>query len=266
MTDDKRKQILHELRATDGDVEPLLGYVKNRFSPISASKNLNMASDEHTEKWNEMRGRIELVCRSEPNIEIFDSAAGAIPVVNAVAEDFDNIMSEIIFKDRETPSLENMGASFVSGKSLRFIVLSDKPYSGISAEEMGFSAEEWAKKSMEIRKHHECTHYYTKQFFGSARNNLHDELIADFCGIHAAFRKYRAEWFIKFFERRLPIYTKGLSEDAQAVVLNLAKCVAKSVERWSNTQACQEMCEAEHIKHLAGTELLAFVDGDIPFC
>ena len=262
MTDDKRKQILRQLWAADEDAPSLLDYVKNRFIPISASENLNLASDENTEKWDKMRGRIELVCRSEPVIEMFDSAAGAIPVVSAAAEDFDNIVREIIYKDRETPPLGNMGASFVSGKSLRFIILSNKPYSGVSAEEMGLSAEEWAKKSMEIRKYHECAHYYTKRFFGSARNNLHDELIADFCGIYAAFRKYRADWFIKFFERRLPIYTKGLSEDAQAVVLNLAKCVAQSVEGWSNTQACQEMSEAERIECLAGTELLEFVDGD----
>lgn len=35
---------------------------------------------------------------------------------------------------------------------------------------------------MLIRRAHECTHFFTKQTYGIAYKNLHDELMADFMG------------------------------------------------------------------------------------
>jgi len=65
----------------------------------------------------------------------------------------------------------------------RFIILSDGPYSGVSAVELGLGDEEWRSVSFAIRREHECTHYFTRRVFGSMRNNVLDELIADYCGI-----------------------------------------------------------------------------------
>src|SRR3954471_15562664 len=49
----------------------------------------------------------------------------------------------------------------------RFIILSDGPYSGICADEMGLSDEEWQRLSLTIRLEHECAHYFTRRCFGS---------------------------------------------------------------------------------------------------
>ncbi|HEX2080409.1 MAG TPA: hypothetical protein VHG08_22090 [Longimicrobium sp.] len=80
----------------------------------------------------------------------------------------------------------------------RFILLSDGPYSGVAAERMGMDAEGWRRASLTIRLEHECAHYFTRRVLGSMRNNLLDELLADYAGIVAAAGRYRAEWFLRF--------------------------------------------------------------------
>ena len=61
----------------------------------------------------------------------------------------------------------------------------------------------WARRSggrsrWRIRRDHECAHYFTRRLFGSMRNNLLDELIADYAGISAAAGRFRAAWFLRF--------------------------------------------------------------------
>ncbi|HYQ84180.1 MAG TPA: hypothetical protein VEP28_09280, partial [Rubrobacter sp.] len=79
----------------------------------------------------------------------------------------------------------------------RFLILSDGPYSDVSAGEIGLTEQEWRRTSTTIRLEHECTHYFTLRVFGSMRNNLLDELIADYAGI-TAVGPYRADWFLRF--------------------------------------------------------------------
>jgi hypothetical protein len=190
---------------------------------------------------------------------MFQSAAGLIPIIYpAGVSDFENLLREIVYKDAEVPRIENMGASFVYGKTLRFIILSDKPYSGVPAADMGLGETDWLAKSMTIRKYHECAHYYTRRRLGASRNNLHDELIADFCGLYTAFGEYRAEWFIKFFDTRLAIYTKDLSGQAARVIRALAALAAKNVQEWTKTEGFAPLGEAAQIEYLAGKELLEY--------
>ncbi|HYR11669.1 MAG TPA: hypothetical protein VEQ60_28055 [Longimicrobium sp.] len=80
----------------------------------------------------------------------------------------------------------------------RFILLSGGPYSGVPAEEMEMEPDEWSRASLTIRLEHECAHYLTRRVLGSMRNNLLDELIADYAGIVAAAGRYRAGWFLRF--------------------------------------------------------------------
>ncbi len=75
----------------------------------------------------------------------------------------------------------------------RCIILSRGPYSAVAAQDAGLSEAEWLERSLVIRREHECTHYFTYRVFGAMRNNLLDELIADFVGIVRAFGTYRAE-------------------------------------------------------------------------
>lgn len=80
----------------------------------------------------------------------------------------------------------------------RFIVACTGPYSGIDAEAMGLDPKQWHERSLEIRIGHECAHYFTRRAFGSMRNNLLDELIADYAGLVAAFGRFRSNWFLRF--------------------------------------------------------------------
>ncbi len=75
----------------------------------------------------------------------------------------------------------------------RCIILSRGPYSAVSAADAGLPESEWLDRSLVIRREHECTHYFTYRVFGAMRNNLLDELIADFVGIVRAFGAYRPE-------------------------------------------------------------------------
>lgn len=80
----------------------------------------------------------------------------------------------------------------------RLILLSEGPYSGVPAAELGLSEPTWRALSFQIRLHHECCHYFTKSVLGSMRNNLLDELLADYLGIVAALGHFRASWFLRF--------------------------------------------------------------------
>ena len=149
-------------------------------------------------------------------IEIYESAAGEVPViVFGNTADFENFLTNLIYKGERSDDISLMGSSFIYGKKQKFLVLSKKYYSNTQPEFVGLSPEEWREKSMILRREHELTHYYTKKFYGSASNNLHDELIADFIGIYEAFGHYEARLFKHFMgidgthDGRLPIYTAG---------------------------------------------------------
>lgn len=80
----------------------------------------------------------------------------------------------------------------------RFIILSDSPYSGVPGSLVGVGDEEWAALSLTIRLEHECAHYLTRRLLARMKNNVLDELIADYCGIVAAAADFRADWFLRF--------------------------------------------------------------------
>lgn len=126
----------------------------------------------------------------------------------------------------------------------RLIILSDGFYSNVSANDIGLSEPEWRRISLNIRLEHECTHYFTHRLFGSMRNNLLDELIADYIGIVAAIGHYRADWFLRFLGlESFPDYREGgrlqnyrgqppLSEGAFKILQALVKSAAENLERF----------------------------------
>ncbi|MBU2974986.1 DUF7005 family protein [Zobellia sp. B3R18] len=92
----------------------------------------------------------------------------------------------------------------------KLIILSKKPYSGISAQNIGLSLEEWLNLSLTIRKEHECAHFYTLKRFGHMANNMHDEMLADYMGITKALGKFNSDWFLKFIGlENYPEYREG---------------------------------------------------------
>jgi hypothetical protein len=151
-------------------------------------------------------------------------------------------------------------ASLVERKELyqdRFILLSDGPYSGVPAADLGLSESRWRELSLSIRREHECAHYFTRRAYGSMRNHLHDELIADYAGVVAAVGRFRAGWFLRFLGlegsedrgggRRIELYRgqPPLSDGAFARLQQLVRAAA------ANLEAFDSVCWPEEDRTLA---------------
>ena len=263
MTRLHKERLLKKLGAREEDMDALISYTTNVFKADGTDGG---AAD--LQKFASIANKAVIISETPPHIEMFESAAGIIPIIYAIGTtDFENMVTIIVKKGKHVPHMGKMGAVFAYGKSLRFIILSDKPYGGINAGYMGLDEDEWIKKSIVIRKHHECAHYYTKRYLGSSRNNLHDELIADFCGLYAAFGEFRAEWFTAMIENRSEIYTAELSIEAAEIVKKIAQEAAIWVEDWTKSEAFSKMSnpsrtgsEAKWIGYIAGKELLFYID------
>ena len=80
----------------------------------------------------------------------------------------------------------------------RFILLSSGPYSAVPAADVGLDEDAWRARSLAIRREHECTHYLTYRAFGRMRNNVLDELIADFAALAAVDGRYDAGLALRF--------------------------------------------------------------------
>lgn len=113
--------------------------------------------------------------------------------------------------------LGNWGREFteniIKNKSLyqdELIILSTKPYSNISGENLTLSQDKWTNYSLIVRLEHEFTHLYTLKEYGKMSINLHDELIADYIGICKAFGSFNKNWMLYFLGlENFPEYRKG---------------------------------------------------------
>lgn len=160
----------------------------------------------------------------------------------------------------------------------RFILLSRGAYSGASAQSMGLDEAEWLEASLTIRLEHECAHYVTRRVFGSMENALHDELIADYLGIVAVERRFRADWFLRFLgledfpacrpDGRLASYrgSPPLSDAAYCVLQSVMKSAADNVARadFAAAAGAWELAErARAVRALAsiGVEEMAAEEG-----
>lgn len=74
------------------------------------------------------------------------------------------------------------------------ILLSTGYYSNIQPEEIGLSSECWKKKSLEIRKQHELTHFIYRKSYPGDVDVIRDEVLADYIGIKKAFGTYIPEY------------------------------------------------------------------------
>jgi hypothetical protein len=124
----------------------------------------------------------------------------------------------------------------------RLIVLTDSPYSGVSASELGMAWDEstWRERSAQLRLEHEFTHYTTKRLYGKMTLNLWDELLADWAGMSLAMGTFRAEWFLRFLgldnlpevrqEGRAHTYRGDLSNEAFRIAALLTERAANALE------------------------------------
>ncbi len=179
-------------------------------------------------------------------LDLYPTLAGTIPVITAASRSQFVWMVQAFTKRNEPVSIpDSMGACFVSGytnwdrvhtlrdafrlkhptarwdeafqkmkadKTLyqdRFILLSKDAYSGVPAEVVGVAEDLWPAMSRTLRLEHECVHYFTRRVFGSIRNNVLDELIADYFGI-CALGRFRSEWLLQFWGLQdFPVYREG---------------------------------------------------------
>ena len=181
-------------------------------------------------------------------ISIFESIAGKVPVIKIPNnQDFKQIVQSLLYKNNPISIPDSMGAILINGinnwdrlhslkqdwlannllenwneefaKNVlpnsglfkdRIIILSTKPYSNVSASSLAISESEWKLYSYSIRLEHECTHLFTLKKYGSASNNLHDELIADYVGITKTIGYYNMDWMLAFMGlENYPTYRKG---------------------------------------------------------
>ena len=145
----------------------------------------------------------------------------------------------------------------------RFIILSRGPYSAIAARDVGLDEAEWLDRSLAIRREHELTHYFTYRVFNAIRNNVFDELIADFVGLVRAFGCYRADLALRFLGLeaypafraggRLEVYRgkPPLSDEAFAVARTLAVQSARNLEAFAQARP-------ERLQTLAALGTLTF--------
>ena len=211
---------------------------------------------------------IKLIRPELTTLEIYNSIAGNIPVIySKEEEDFYQLVTKLVNKGKEMPNIRRTGASFAFGKTNKFIVLSNKPYSNIPASMLDLDDDKWKEYSLVIRREHECTHYFTNRFLGSTHNNLHDELVADFAGIVCATNNYYAKWFLigmglgensadeEPMPGRFPVYVPTLSEKAKYIMKTILIKAAKNVEKWYNDSG-KEMSRNGRVMYLCSKGLL----------
>lgn len=218
------------------------------------------------------------------SLELFlhEGVAGKIPVlVVPDAQDFQRIIQALGYKNEPVALPDSMGASMINGlnnwdriqrlkeewtnstplgnwqtyfrqhilphKALyqdRLIVLSKKPYSGVSARVLGLEEEEWQSLSLQIRLAHECAHYFTLKHLGGMYINLHDELLADYMGITRALGYFNSHWFSHFMGLEGEGYREGgrmenylgkppLSSGAFMVLQEIVRLASKNLELFS---------------------------------
>ncbi len=239
---------------------------------------------------------------------LYQTLAGEIPVIIAGnREDFITLVQALTKRNEPQLIPDSMGACIVSGynnwerihqyrqqwtaqnnsyseaewnlefqlliqrKELyqdRFIILSPGPYSNAAASCLGLTKTEWQQLSLKIRLEHECTHYFTRRFLGSMRNNIFDELIADYRGIVAAVGHYRADWFLHFVGlESFPVYRQGgrlqnyqgeppLSDGALRILQALVKSAAESIECFDQQYSGQRLSLSEQVSILIGLTTL----------
>jgi hypothetical protein len=142
----------------------------------------------------------------------------------------------------------------------RFLILSDGPYSAVSADALGLSSDEWRRLSLIVRREHESAHYFTRRVFSSMKNNLIDELIADYMGLVGGCGSFRADWFLHFMGlERFPEYRAGgrlenyrgdpqLSPGSFIVLQRIVVRAAKNLERFDQEYASQLHTDAARPK------------------
>ncbi|MDR0739071.1 MAG: hypothetical protein LBF33_02855 [Oscillospiraceae bacterium] len=278
-------EVLRSLGASGNVLDELEKYVTNRFQMSNDIPDV-VKKEEFISSWEKLvldvkktgiqqtlndsisHGEKDIILKnpSDTKIEIYNSIAGPIPIIyTSCVEDFEELVIKLIHKGKPFPGIEKTGAAFAHGKVVRFIILSNKPYSNIPASKLALDDEKWKEMSMIIRRDHECAHYFTKRFLNNSSMNIHDELMADFAGIYSADGTYHSRWFLvgmgldeypKVKEGRFSVYTNILSEKAKDVLKKLTIKISNNIEKWSKTPEAKALSYKEKILFICKNNLI----------
>jgi hypothetical protein len=265
-----------EMVDASGSLDPLRDvFVQLRF-PVRAG-----LSEDETYRGATRRGEVPdvqpdaIVNRAPIEVVLHDHPAGPVPaIITHDRADFVALVQAFTARNEPAAIPDSQGAAVVAGynnwdrirraggswqgleKSAyqdRFLLISDGPYSGVPAAQVGLTDEAWRARSVALRLEHEAAHYFTRRVFSSMKNQVHDELIADWAGIHAAAGGYRADWFFQFLGlEAYPSYREGgrlqnyrtspipLSDDAFRVLQTMTHRAAITVERFERERAADD--------------------------
>ena len=186
---------------------------KNRFTETSMEKNLckeafvreweTLISRHAGESWKLLREKFADLATWLPvatdgvKVYLHPTPAGQLPILECEDDgDFIYLMQNVAYRGQLRPVPDSQGAVF--NKRHNIVLLSHRNYSGIPAELFGLELSDWRRKSLVLRREHEAAHYMTQRFYHSAKNEIHDEIIADFMGLTAAFGDYDPRKFAAF--------------------------------------------------------------------
>jgi hypothetical protein len=219
--------------------------IEKEIDKIELYKNVVLKGKTDTIK---LAAYLKLEDAKNISLELHRSIAGRIPVLIVPnKQDFLKILQSLLHKNDTVLIPPSMGAALLTGLNNRkrlnnikkdwlqnnplgdwntefsdnimpnrslykdkFIILSTKPYSNVTANQLGLTEDVWAYYSISIRKEHEFTHLYMLKKFGHTANNLHDELIADYIGIIKTIWSYNKVWMLTFMGlENYPHYREG---------------------------------------------------------
>ncbi|MBQ3301536.1 MAG: hypothetical protein IJH04_05280 [Eggerthellaceae bacterium] len=78
------------------------------------------------------------------------------------------------------------------------VIISEGPYSNISADETAYTHDEWIRVSREIRLHHECAHVVCRRMLPEDVLAVWDEITADVVGLLFATGSYDVDLAARF--------------------------------------------------------------------
>ncbi len=127
---------------------------------------------------------------------------------------------------------------------MQFIVISEGPYSNLSADETPYDSARWVIISREIRLHHECAHVVCRRTMPDVIAPVWDEVTADVTGLLCATGEYDAKLAAKFLGITPDGYAGGrlveyLTEEQQERVDVIARevyAVMSQVEQMTHEQ------------------------------
>ena len=173
--------------------------------------------------------------------------AGRLPVIYATERSvFERLAALLDPRDNAAVLPKSVNAFTIRARcpgleGHRVILLNQSGYSALAGSDVGVPESDWLERSMTLRLHHECCHYFTLRVLGGMKNHALDEIVADCAGQLAAFGAYSAAMQRKFFGLseeaiapggRLAYYVKKLSEGAVSEVCKAADAALSHLENY----------------------------------